>query len=274
MLFVFSISCVSASDNITDEGNFTELTNKIDMSKDSLVLDKNYSDYNNTINISKSVTVDGNNHSISLNENSSFKITENNLSVIFKNLTFKNNFSITFDNETNIISFNLTLIDCCFQPDYIDEIEVNNYGYDWGYGYSCHVTEEIRMLAFEIIGKSEGLAAAKKLTLWVGKNISYERKAGFYQTPSDTLERKLGNCCCQAELLLQMMDAVGLSENHELYFIHVGSNVYRDRHFFAMIDNLCVDPTLKSPWGHGGFANRPAVITPYPILPLPYGDYR
>ena len=41
-----------------------------------------------------------------------------------------------------------------------------------------------------------------------------------------------------------------------------------------MIDNLCVDPTLKVPWGHGGFHNRSAVITPYPVLPLPYGDYR
>ena len=57
-----------------------------------LFSDKDYSDYNNTINISKSVTIDGNNHSISLNDNSSFRITENNLSLTFKNITFINNF--------------------------------------------------------------------------------------------------------------------------------------------------------------------------------------
>ena len=83
LLFVFSIACVSANDNITQTGNFSELNNKLNSSNDSFVLDKDYSDYNNTINISKSVTIDGNNHSISLNDNSSFRITENNLSITF-----------------------------------------------------------------------------------------------------------------------------------------------------------------------------------------------
>lgn len=274
LLFVFSIACVSANDNITQTGNFSELNNKLNSSNDSFVLDKDYSDYNNTINISKSVTIDGNNHSISLNDNSSFRITENNLSLTFKNITFINNFSITFDKETNITSFNLTLFDCYLPLYYISDIEVHNYGYDWGYGHSCPVTNKIKKLAFEIIGKSEGMEAAKKLTLWVRKNIKNRTMAGFCQKPSVTLKRKAGNCCCKAELLLQMMDAVGLTKNHKIYFIHVGTNMYRNRHFFAMIDNFCVDPTLKEPWGHGGFHDRPVVITPYPVLPLPYGDYR
>lgn len=271
-MFIF-IGCVSANDS-AEIGNFTELNNKINDSDKSLVLYKDYSDYNNTINISKSFTIDGNNHSISLNNNSSFKINENDLSLTFKNITFKNDFLITFDNETNVTSFNLTLIDCYVQPEYISAIEGHNYGYDWGYGHSCQVTSEIKNLAFKIIGKSEGLQACKKLTLWVCKNIKTETNAGFYQKPSDTLKRRVGNCCCQAELLLQMMDAVGLTNNHKIYFVHVGTKVYRHRHFFAMIDNFCVDPTLKSPWGHGGFHNRSAIITPYPIMPLPYGNYR
>ena len=273
-LLVVSIGCVSANDNSTDIGNFTELNNQINDSDKLLTLDKDYSDYNNTINISKSLIIEGNNHSISLNNKASFKINENNLSVTFKNITFKNNFLITIDNESNITSFNLTFIDCNIQTDYNGAVEVHNYGYDWGYGHSCPVTNKIKKLALEIIGKSEGMQAAKKLTLWVCRNIKNKSNAGFYQKPSVTLKRKAGNCCCKAELLLQMMDAVGLTKNHKIYFIHVGNNTYRQRHFFAMIDNLCVDPTLKNPWGHGGFYNRSAVITPYPILPLPYGNYR
>lgn len=265
---------MSANDSSTDIGNFTELNNQISDSDKSLTLDKDYSDYNNTINISKSLIIEGNNHSISLNNKSSFKINEDNLSVTFKNITFKNNFLITFDNESNITSFNLTFIDCNIQTDYNGTVEVHCYGYDWGYGHSCKVTTKIKKLAFEIIGKSEGMEAAKKLTLWVRKNIKNRTMAGFCQKPSVTLKRKAGNCCCKAELLLQMMDAVGLTKNHKIYFIHVGTNMYRNRHFFAMIDNFCVDPTLKEPWGHGGFHDRPVVITPYPVLPLPYGDYR
>ena len=219
------------------------------------------------------LTSDDNNHSISLNNNSSFKINENNLSLTFKNIIFKNNFFASYDNESNITSFNSTLIDCHLQTDYANAIEVHNYGDDWGYGHSCKVSRKIKNLAFKIIGKSEGLIAAKKLTLWVRKNIKKEINAGFYQKPSKTLKRKLGNCCCKVELLLQMMDAVGLRKNHKLYFVHVGNKMYHHRHFFAMIDHICVDPTLKRPWGRGGFYSRQVVIIPYPILPLPYGHY-
>ena len=267
LIFIF-ISSVSANDNNTEIGNFTELTNQINDSNGSLLLDKDYSEHNDTVNVSKSLTSDDNNHSISLNNNLSFKINENNLS-----LTFKNNFFATYDNESNITSFNLTLIDCHLQPDYTNTVEVHNYGDDWGYGYSCKVSRKIKNLAFKIIGKSEGLIAAKKLTLWVRKNIKKEINAGFYQKPSKTLKRKLGNCCCKVELLLQMMDAVGLRKNHKLYFVHVGNKMYHHRHFFAMIDHICVDPTLKRPWGRGGFYGRKVVIIPYPILPLPYGHY-
>ena len=273
-LIFISIGCVSANDNNTEIGNFTELTTQLNDSNESLTLDKDYSDYNNTFNISKSFTIDGNNHSISLNNNSSFKINENNISITFKNIIFKDNFFITCDNESNITSFNLTLINCYLQSECTNAIEVHSYGHDWGYGYSCHVTGKIKKLAFKIIGKSKGLAAAKKLTLWVRKNIKKERNAGFYQKPSVTLKRKAGNCCCKAELLLQMMDAIGLRKNHKLYFIHVGNKMYRHRHFFAKIDNICVDPNLKRPWGHGHFYSAHADIIPYPILPLPYGDYR
>ena len=273
LIFIF-IGCVSASDNNTDIGNFTELTNQINNSNGSLTLDKDYSDYNNTVKVSKSLTIGGNNHSISLNNNSSFKINENNLSLTFKNITFKHNFIVTYDNESNITSFNLTLIDCYLQLEYTNAIEVHNYGDDWGYGHSCSVTGKIKKLAFKIIGKSKDLGAAKKLTFWIKKHIKNERNAGFYQKPKVTLKRKVGNCCCKAELLLQMMDAVGLTKNHKLYFVHVGNKKYHHRHFFAMIDNLCVDPNLKRPWGHGSFNYRYVFISPYPILPLPYGCYR
>ena len=71
-----------------------------------------------------------------------------------------------------------------------------------------------------------------------------------------------------------MMDAVGLTKNHLIYYVQTGSNKYGQRHFFGMIDNLCFDPAMKNPWEHGNLKRSVYTTTLYPLMPIPYGDYR
>ena len=135
-----------------------------------------------------------------------------------------------------------------------------------------NISEDIAKLAKKIVGKSKDLEAAKKLAKWVGTNIVHESHEGFYQNASQTLKRRCGNCCSQTELFLQMCEAIGITKNHKAYFVHVGKIQYGSRHFFAVIDNICIDVDArpKHPWGHASIYNRPIyLLTPYPILPLP-----
>ena len=124
--------------------------------------------------------------------------------------------------------------------------------------------------AKKIVGKSEGLKAAEKLANWVGKNIYQESHSGFFQSPADTLKRRRGNCCSQTDLFLQMCHAVGVTKNHKVCYVHVGTVNYKSRHFFALIDNLCIDVNSKPnhPWGHASVLRDVFTITEYPMLPL------
>ena len=100
--------------------------------------------------------------------------------------------------------------------------------------------------------------------------LHHEKKAGFYQTPETTLLRLTGNCCSLTDLFFHMCDALNLMENHTFYYVHVGTLKFRERHFFAIIDNFLVDVGLKYPWENAAFYNRTILnITPYPILPIP-----
>ncbi|MBO6123686.1 MAG: hypothetical protein J6P09_07585 [Methanobrevibacter sp.] len=42
------------------------------------------------------------------------------------------------------------------------------------------------------------------------------------------------------------------------------------RHFFALIDNLVVDPGdhSNSPWGHATISSSVFAVTEYPMIPL------
>ncbi len=134
-----------------------------------------------------------------------------------------------------------------------------------------NVSEKVKRVALRIVGNSTDVEAAKKLAEWVGKYIEHEKGVGFYQTPDETLTRKIGNCCCHADLFLQMCVAVGLNETHKLYYVHVGTMEFGKRHFFAMFDDVFVDADSYryNPWGHGSFRNRYLnTITEYPFLPL------
>ena len=111
------------------------------------------------------------------------------------------------------------------------------------------ISNTIKKAALNIVGNSTGIEAAKKIAIWVAKNIKNESRTDFYQTPDTTYKRKKGNDCCQTELMLQMMDVAGVCSVCTVKYIHVKKN--NTGHVFAKVNGIYVDPCMSStPWGH------------------------
>ena len=224
---------LSMSGACADEGNFTQLNDDLSLN-DNLTKDYIKTPFEDSINLSESKNIDGNGHLIESNDIIEFRIKDNS-TYQFNNVAFRCD-RIVFTIENFTESSNITFINCSFHtPSVRESVEAHIYGHDWGYGKSCKVLSKIKKMAFKIIGDSKDLEAAKKLAVWVTKNVKYEKRAGFYQSPSKTLKRHLGNCCCKSDLLLQMMDAVGLCKNHKICYVHVGNNHYHHRHYFLTL---------------------------------------
>ena len=261
------MSCAYAADGQVNT-NFSDLSKEISHTNynSNLTLSKNYiqSSNENNVQISKSIVINGNNHYIKSNEKAYIFNVKDNINVTFKNITFYTNKYLTVKFNSGNVKSNVTFKDCKYKLNVASIYPKDPKNY-----YSCKVTKKIKKLAYSIIGKSKGEAAAKKLARWVHKNIKFEKKEGFYQSPTKTLKRKKANCCGQSELFLQMCEAVGLTKKHKVSFIHVGKYKYKKRHFFVTFDNLCVDVTLKHYWGHGSFSKGHVFLTSkYPMLPI------
>ena len=243
---------------------------EISSSNDYINLTKDYvyNDSEDNLEFSKSLTIEGNNHTMD-NVNSTFDInTENNeLELTFLNVNFKN---LIFAEKNIKNPYNITLINCYY---IINESE-STITAECYYSYTTNSTNAssilIETVAKSIVGNSTGIDAIKKIAEWISENVKGESRAGFYQTPLETLFKLAGNCCSQTDLFFNMCYLLNLTENHTLYYVHVGNLKYRQRHFFALVDNIPVDVSLKNPWGRGGFFNRTVInISPYPILPIP-----
>lgn len=274
---IFSLSCVCAdnsTDSIIDEnyGNFIELNEKIAMA-DIIEIDKSYvhGDSDDNLTITKSVKIDCRGHTIHFNDSDTLKIdSSKELDIVIKNATFKNLTKIRFENN---LTHNITFIDCEFKG-----IENNLLAGDNPFENRVanktttgNISYLVRELAILIVGDLKGLDAAKKLASWVGKNIIHEPRAGFYQSPAETLFRGVGNCCSQTDLFLQMCEAVNITKSHKVYYVHTGYEKYGSRHFFAVIDNICIDVDRypKNPWGYCDISKGIIyTMTEYPYLPL------
>lgn len=233
ILLCMTLMLLSMSGACADEGNFTQLNDDLSLN-DNLTKDYIKTPFEDSINLSESKNIDGNGHLIESNDIIEFRIKDNS-TYQFNNVAFRCD-RIVFTIENFTESSNITFINCSFHtPSVRESVEAHIYGHDWGYGKSCKVLSKIKKMAFKIIGDSKDLEAAKKLAVWVTKNVKYEKRAGFYQSPSKTLKRHLGNCCCKSDLLLQMMDAVGLCKNHKICYVHVGNNHYHHRHYFLTL---------------------------------------
>ena len=261
------MSSVMAAD-LNETGNFTELGALISDTDDNVNLtsDYGYVDGDEDVVISKSVKISGNDHIIN-NSDSPIIIDANDSSVYFEDVNFLSS-EFEISNNTNL---NVTFFNCSFKSSCNDscvDIYLDRY---YGLNTTGEISSNITALAKSIVGDSKGYDAAYKLAMWVWSNIKHETRAGFYQSPDTTVERKLGNCCCHSDLFLQMCIAVGVNEDHKLYLVHVGNMAFGYRHFFVMIDNLLIDTDIKSrnPWGYAYFGNRDIFrITEYPYLPI------
>lgn len=277
ILLFFTILSLSYAyaENSTDINakNFNDLNEKVN-SEYAVELDDNYIQHysQNNLTITKSVHIDGKGHTINFNDSDTLKVNSSEeLNIVIRNTTLKNLTKIKFENN---LTHNITFIDCKFDEfkNYklsADAPFTNNYSYNHTTGEIKNIVKKIAKL---IVGRSTDLAAAKKLAKWVGKNIKYERNKGFIQSPYETLLYERGNCCSQTDLFLQMCAALGINKKHKLYYVHSGSLKLGDRHFFAMIDNICIDVSKyrKNPWGHCLMVkNKIYSITKYPYLPLP-----
>ena len=253
--------------NETEIANFTELADLIDNSEGIIELTKDYEALNDSDNLTivKSLEMYGNNHTINC-KNSSIIIDANDSIIVFENINFVDSYFFAEDVHNLNISFN----DCNFEYFLLDD-DITVVQEPLVRSTTGPIDNKVKKLALSIIGKSSGLAACKKLAIWVGKNIIHESNPGFYQSPTVTLNRKRGNCCCQADLFLHMCAAVGLTKTYKFYYMHVGQAYFQARHFFVMVDNILVDVDGKpdDPWGHASIGDRGLYrVTAYPYLPL------
>ncbi len=281
-LLFLTFSYVSANEDIPSNGfnssedvklhNFTELNAEIqNFAGDVYTLNHDYcyGANDSLVIIDRSITINGNAHHLDAKNSSLFEIkADKNISLILKNITFSNHANIF-----NINSSNITCFDCLFESDYDSIVYASlEFPSKSSIYYGGKPSNLIKQAALSIVGNSKDIAAAKKIAVWIKRNMASENKAGFYQSPDDSLKRLRSNCCCRSLLFLQMCESIGLTKNHKFYLVHVGNIVFGSRHFFVVVDNICVDTSLVSPWGRGGFFGRNVFsITEYPYLPLPKG---
>lgn len=113
------------------------------------------------------------------------------------------------------------------------------------------VDPKVEKKARSIVGNSTGIAAAKKIAKWCGRNIKYQKPvySGFRKSARSVLTSRKGNCCDQTRLMLMMMDAVGVTQTHKLVYMHVHKG--NKGHVFAKVNGKYVDPCVsRSPWGN------------------------
>lgn len=131
-----------------------------------------------------------------------------------------------------------------------------------------YVDPKVEKKARKIVGNSTGIAAAKKIAKWCGKNIKYQKPvyANFRKSPRKVLTSRKGNCCDQTRLMLMMMDAVGVTQTHKLIYMH--TKVGTRGHVFAKVNGKYVDPCkTRTPWGHyvhgyGTIGSAPSSVYP------------
>lgn len=134
----------------------------------------------------------------------------------------------------------------------------------------------VKKLALNIVGDSEGLAAAKKIVKYVDTHVKYQLYANFHKTPDQVLKSGRANCCDQARTVLTLCDAAGCTSSLTLKYVHVHTGSI-GHVFCRIITNSSgkwryVD-TCKyggKSWGNyvHGYGSPPGTQTTYPTKPF------
>ena len=114
------------------------------------------------------------------------------------------------------------------------------------------------------ITKATGNDAIKPIWQYCYSKIKYVYKKDFYQSAEKTWSTKKGNCCCQTEVLLNLLNAKGVQN---LQYCH--SHNSKGGHIFAKVNGKYLDPTTRN--GYGNYIRTygsPIKITDFPNKPF------
>lgn len=120
------------------------------------------------------------------------------------------------------------------------------------------INKSVREKAKSVAKGKTGRAAAKLIANWVQSHIKYDYYYDFKHSASSVLKRGKANCCDQARLMLEMCDAVGVSQKYKLQYVYVCCGRNRDGsisgHVFGQIGDKYADPCRSTyrgqAWGH------------------------
>lgn len=114
------------------------------------------------------------------------------------------------------------------------------------------------------ITSATGNAAIKPIWQWCYSQLKYVYKKNFYQSAEKTFSSKKGNCCCQTEVMLNLLNAKNVSD---LHYCH--SHNSKGGHVFAKVNGKYLDPTTRN--GYGSYIKTygaPIKITNFPNKPF------
>ena len=114
------------------------------------------------------------------------------------------------------------------------------------------------------ITSATGNNAIKPIWQWCYSKLKYVYKKDFYQSAEKTWSTKKGNCCCQTEVLLNLLNAKNVSD---LHYCH--SHNSKGGHIFAKVNGKYLDPTTRN--GYGNYIRKygsPIKITDFPNKPF------
>ena len=114
------------------------------------------------------------------------------------------------------------------------------------------------------ITSATGNSAIKPIWQYCYSKIKYVYRKDFYQSAEKTWSSKKGNCCCQTEVLLNLLNAKGVTD---LHYCH--SHNSKGGHVFAKVNGKYLDPTTRN--GYGNYIKTygsPSKITDFPNKPF------
>lgn len=114
------------------------------------------------------------------------------------------------------------------------------------------------------ITSATGNSAIKPIWQWCYSKLKYVYKKDFYQSAEKTFSSKKGNCCCQTEVLLNLLNAKGVTD---LHYCH--SHNSKGGHVFAKVNGKYLDPTTRN--GYGNYIKTygsPIKVTDFPNKPF------
>lgn len=114
------------------------------------------------------------------------------------------------------------------------------------------------------ITSATGNSVIKPIWQWCYSELKYVYKKNFYQSAEKTFSSKKGNCCCQTEVLLNLLNAKGITD---LHYCH--SHNSKGGHIFAKVNGMYLDPTTRN--GYGNYIKTygsPIKISDFPNKPF------